>query len=77
MLNNNKSENDKYPQFTKDRLIEIATQAIHELIEIDSEVAYELINDLDLSLEEIEFFGVENTVMNYVYDEIDEELELI
>lgn len=68
---------DKYSQFTKDRLIEIATQALHELIEIDSEAAYELINDLDLSLEEIEFFGVEDTVMNYVYDEIDEELELI
>lgn len=68
---------DKYLQFTKNRLIEIATQTLHKLIEIDEEAAYELINDLDLSLEEIEFFGVEDTIINYVSEEIDEELELI
>lgn len=70
--------NDKYPQFTKDRLIEIATQALHRLIEVDSEEAFELIKDeLDLSFDEMKFFEVFDIITHSLYSEIDEELALI
>ena len=70
--------NDKYPQFTKDRLIEIATQALHRLIEVDNEAACELMEDeLDLSFDEMKFFEVFDTITHSLYSEIDEELALI
>lgn len=70
--------NDRYPQFTKDRLIEIATQALHRLIEVDNEAACELIKDeLDLSFDEMKFFEVFDTITHSFYSEIDEELELV
>lgn len=70
--------NDKYPQFTKDRLIEIATQALHRLIEVDNEAACELIKEeLDLSFDEMKFFEVFDTMTHSLYSEIDEELALI
>lgn len=63
---------DRYPQFTKDRLIEIATQALHELIEVDNEAANTLIEDLCLSLEEMEFFGVIDEIEAMEDDEYDD-----
>lgn len=63
---------DRYPQFTKDRLIEIATQALHELIDSDEEAANTLIEDLCLSLEEMEFFGVIDEIEAMEDDEYDD-----
>lgn len=49
---------DRYPQFTKDRLVEIATLALDGLFEDDEESAREYCREtIELTPEEAEFFG--------------------
>lgn len=55
-----------------ERLSEIATSALHEIIRYDSKIAAELILDeLDMTDEELDYFGINKT--DYGLEEDDED----
>lgn len=61
MLDIIEDKSDRYPQFTKDRLVELLTLAIDGLLEDDEESAREYFREsMEMSEEEAEFFGIDN-----------------